>query len=105
MASIRTSSSNSRSYNNSRYNTSFIRNDLAPDCLCQVKAVIRIVTKEGPNKGKKFWGCRNFVSREVDCGCGFFYWYSEPEHENQTRCGECLQKDLENATLNRHVLL
>jgi hypothetical protein len=61
MASIRSSSSNSRSYNNSRYNTSFIRNDLAPDCLCHMKAVIRTVNKEGPNKGKKFWGCRNFV--------------------------------------------
>jgi hypothetical protein len=23
--------------------------------------VIRTVNKEGPNKGKKFWGCRNFV--------------------------------------------
>jgi hypothetical protein len=26
-----------------------------------VKAVIRTVGKEGPNKGKKIWGCRNFV--------------------------------------------
>jgi hypothetical protein len=61
MASIRSSSANSRSYNNSRYSTSSIRNDLAPDCLCQVKVVIRTVGKEGPNKGKKIWGCRNFV--------------------------------------------
>jgi hypothetical protein len=26
-----------------------------------VKVVIRTVGKEGPNKGKKNWGCRNFV--------------------------------------------
>jgi hypothetical protein len=26
-----------------------------------VKAVIHTVGKEGPNKGKKLWGCRNFV--------------------------------------------
>ncbi|KAK2447789.1 hypothetical protein QL285_007116 [Trifolium repens] len=61
MASIRSSSSNSRSCNNSRYSTNFSRNDLAPDCLCQVKVVILAAGKEGPNKGKKFWGCRNFV--------------------------------------------
>ncbi|WJX95631.1 DNA topoisomerase [Trifolium repens] len=103
MASIRYSSSNSRSCNNSRYSTSFSRNDLAPDCLCQVKAVIRTVGKEGPNKGKKIWGCRNFVNREVDCGCGFFYWYSE--QENQTPiCKECSKKDMENATLKKTIM-
>jgi retron-type reverse transcriptase len=58
MASIRSSSSNSRSCNNSRYSTSFSRNDLAPDCLCQVKVVIQTVSKESPNKNKKIWGCK-----------------------------------------------
>ncbi|KAK2415380.1 hypothetical protein QL285_037865 [Trifolium repens] len=103
LASIRSSSSNSRSCNNSRYSTSFSRNDLASDCLCQVKAVIRTVGKEGPNKCKKFWGCRNFVNREVDCGCGFFDWYSE--QENQTPiCKECSKKGMENATLKKTIM-
>ncbi|KAK2404316.1 hypothetical protein QL285_053673 [Trifolium repens] len=103
MASIRSSSANSRSYNNSRYSTSSIRNDLAPDCLCQVKAVIRTIGKEGPNKGKKFWGCRNFVNREVDCGCGFFDWYSEQENQTPT-CRECSQKDMEISAIKKNIM-
>jgi hypothetical protein len=36
--------------------------------------VIRTVRKDGPNKGKKFWGCRNYVvSFNVSVEFSLFY--------------------------------
>jgi hypothetical protein len=104
--------------------------------------VIRTVRKDGPNKGKKFWGCRNYVvslnvsvefslcygcwylmyisfsfsmlflfcvqqSRDVDFGCGFFDWYSEPDNQTQmgdTQCKECSKKDMENASIRKTMM-
>ncbi|KAK2364485.1 hypothetical protein QL285_089353 [Trifolium repens] len=109
MASIRNSCSNSRSNNNSSYSSSGIHNESAPECSCHVRAVIRTVRKDGPNKGKKFWGCRNYVSRDVDFGCGFFDWYSEPDNQTQmgdTQCKECSKKDMEKiCSKNVHCLI
>ncbi|KAK2412105.1 hypothetical protein QL285_047328 [Trifolium repens] len=107
MASIRNSCSNSRSNNNSSYSSSGIHNDSAPECFCHVRAVIRTVRKDGPNKGKKFWGCRNYVSRDVDCGCSFFDWYSEPDNQTQMgdiQCKECSKKDMENASIRKTMM-
>jgi hypothetical protein len=74
MASIRNSCSNSRSNNNSSYSSSGIHNESAPECSCHVRAVIRTVRKDGPNKGKKFWGCRNYVvSFNVSVEFSLFY--------------------------------
>jgi DNA topoisomerase-3 len=46
---------------------------VARQCQCREDAVQRTVTKEGPNKGRIFWGC----SKGKDGGCGFFEWDDE----------------------------
>lgn len=46
----------------------------AHQCQCRIDAVQRTVGKEGPNKGRVFWGC----SKGKDDGCGFFEWDDEP---------------------------
>ncbi|KAG2148661.1 DNA topoisomerase [Suillus bovinus] len=42
-------------------------------CQCREDAARRTVTKEGPNKGRIFWGC----SKGKDAGCDFFEWDDE----------------------------
>ncbi|BGP25078.1 DNA topoisomerase [Rhodotorula toruloides] len=44
-----------------------------PSCGCSLQAVERTVTKEGPNKGRKFFAC----SKGTSDGCGFFAWADE----------------------------
>lgn len=44
----------------------------APDCLCSLQAAKRTVSKDGPNKGKQFWGCsKDFNAPD---NCKFFEW-------------------------------
>ncbi|KAG8194683.1 hypothetical protein JTE90_027998 [Oedothorax gibbosus] len=42
-------------------------------CRCGEAAPLLTVRKEGPNKGKKFYGC----SQGMGTGCGFFQWAEE----------------------------
>ncbi|GAA5913674.1 DNA topoisomerase 3 [Sporobolomyces salmoneus] len=46
----------------------------APNCKCDLPAVSRVVSKEGGNKGRSFWGC----SKPMDESCKFFEWQDEP---------------------------
>ncbi|KAF8134539.1 DNA topoisomerase [Boletus edulis] len=46
----------------------------ARQCKCKEDTVQRTVTKEGPNKGRLFWGC----AKGRDEGCSFFEWDDEP---------------------------
>jgi DNA topoisomerase-3 len=46
---------------------------VARQCKCREDAARRTVTKEGPNKGRLFWGC----SKGKDGGCEFFEWDDE----------------------------
>jgi len=55
MASNRPKSLNSR---NSSFHSSGRRED--PDCWCNEPCVLRTVSKLGPNRGRKFWGCRDW---------------------------------------------
>ncbi|OJA20077.1 hypothetical protein AZE42_02477 [Rhizopogon vesiculosus] len=48
----------------------------ARQCQCREDAARRTVGKEGPNKGRIFWGC---LKRKDDGGCGFFEWDDEPK--------------------------
>lgn len=43
-------------------------------CTCGQQASVKMVRKEGPNKGKYFFGC----SKELDDPkrCNFFEWYN-----------------------------
>ena len=45
----------------------------AVQCDCHLPGVLRTVSKEGPNKGRKFYACSN---RD---GCGFFKWADEED--------------------------
>ncbi|KAM0753285.1 prokaryotic type I DNA topoisomerase [Meredithblackwellia eburnea MCA 4105] len=44
-----------------------------PVCKCDEPAVERTVNKEGPNKGRKFFGCQ----KGMNDSCGFFAWSEE----------------------------
>nr|XP_027191992.1 uncharacterized protein LOC101511697 [Cicer arietinum] len=102
--------SNTQSYNYG----SFVSNGISelPNCACGLKPVMRTVTKWGPNRGRKFWGCRNFVSHDIECRCNYFVWDSDYMPQTQqrtpqqlhTQCLECPQKELEIMTL-RNVIL
>ena len=47
----------------------------APMCLCSLPASKRTVSKDGPNKGKQFWGCsKDFNAPD---NCKFFEWDME----------------------------
>ena len=44
----------------------------ATSCLCSLPATRRTVSKDGPNKGKQFWGCsKDFNAPD---NCKFFEW-------------------------------
>ncbi|ESO84773.1 hypothetical protein LOTGIDRAFT_168441, partial [Lottia gigantea] len=43
-------------------------------CNCNVEARSLVVQKEGPNKGKSFYGC----PKPRNEGCGFFQWADQP---------------------------
>lgn len=48
----------------------------SPNCHCSVPAAKRTVNKDGPNKGKQFWGCsKDFNSPDK---CNFFEWTDSP---------------------------
>lgn len=49
--------------------------DPSPSCGCGVPAVKRTVSKEGANKGRKFWTCSK--AQNDDSRCGFFDWASD----------------------------
>jgi len=51
---------------------------VTPNCDCGVASVARVVKKEGPNKGKPFFGCATFPG-----GCSFFEWDSNPNARHQ----------------------
>lgn len=44
-----------------------------PVCSCKQPATRRTVQKEGPTKGRMFWGCGQWPN-----GCKFFAWYEAP---------------------------
>ncbi|KAK3584994.1 hypothetical protein CHS0354_037368 [Potamilus streckersoni] len=44
-----------------------------PNCNCEQEARCLTVQKEGPNKGRQFYGC----SKPRDQSCGFFQWADE----------------------------
>jgi hypothetical protein len=48
--------------------------EVIPDCRCGFKAVICTVMKKGPNKGRKFWGCRDWNPTDDEIGCKYFKW-------------------------------
>jgi DNA topoisomerase-3 len=50
-------------------------------CRCDLTAVQKSVTKEGPNKGRKFWTCPNSEKAR----CGFFAWDDEAGAEDSVR--------------------
>ncbi|ORY31011.1 DNA topoisomerase [Naematelia encephala] len=44
-------------------------------CACGLEASNATVNKDGPNKGRRFWGCPNGVRAR----CGFFLWEDEED--------------------------
>jgi DNA topoisomerase III len=44
----------------------------SPNCHCSVPAAKRTVSKDGPNKGKQFWGCPKDFN--LPYKCNFFEW-------------------------------
>ncbi|WVO16515.1 hypothetical protein L204_104193 [Cryptococcus depauperatus] len=44
------------------------------ECKCGLEAVIATVSKDGTNKGRKFWACPN----NPKARCGFFQWQDDP---------------------------
>ena len=48
-----------------------ILDSAARKCICNKEGVLLTVTRETPNKGRKFWSC-------VIARCGFFEWDDEP---------------------------
>ncbi|AET02253.1 putative transcription factor GRF family [Medicago truncatula] len=67
MASLRTQGSHTQSFSGSFISGG--RNLFTRECFCKMLHVIRTVTKMGPNRGRKFWGCRNFVASNINSGC------------------------------------
>lgn len=47
-----------------------------PECRCGNSTVRRTVKKDGPNKGRKFWGCASWPR-----GCKFFEFFEGGEEE------------------------
>ncbi|KAJ1588514.1 hypothetical protein NDA11_000506 [Ustilago hordei] len=58
-------SSNVRTYN-CNFNSGGVRR-----CDCNLQAVLKTVSKDGPTKGKAFWACNRESAR---LRCGFFEW-------------------------------
>lgn len=46
-----------------------------PTCGCNLPACQRTVRKEGPNQGRKFWGCAQWSNK----GCKYFEWHVDEE--------------------------
>ncbi|KDN47556.1 prokaryotic type I DNA topoisomerase [Tilletiaria anomala UBC 951] len=52
-------------------------------CKCSEPAAFLTVAKDGPNQGRRFYGC----AKPRDAGsCGFFEWADEPPRESGGRC-------------------
>eukprot|EP00795_Rhopilema_esculentum_P009199 gene9199-16873_t len=49
-------------------------------CKCNMDAVSRTVSKDGPNKGRPFYSC----SKPIGQSCGFFQWGDEGDTGNQS---------------------
>eukprot|EP01027_Heterolobosea_sp_BB2_P012831 GEZU01018558.1.p1 GENE.GEZU01018558.1~~GEZU01018558.1.p1 ORF type:complete len:283 (+),score=29.25 GEZU01018558.1:27-875(+) len=69
------SGANNRNSNNDNRFQSPITGSTAPDIMAPLckhgdPAVLNTVRKEGPNKGRQFYGCSHFSSDN----CGFFQW-------------------------------
>lgn len=52
----------------------------AQRCDCNLAAVLKTVTKEGPNKGKAFWGCGRESAR---LRCQYFEWSDDTAAETR----------------------
>lgn len=116
MASFRSNSSNSRNkVDGSSHSNVVLRNrsedqDLI-ECWCKEPAVLRTVTKMGPNRGRKFWGCREWVPNDDAAGCGYFNWLSksksdETQEQTQqvgTQCVECCKKEMVIMSITRKL--
>ncbi|WJX89039.1 DNA topoisomerase [Trifolium repens] len=102
MASLRSNGSNSRFQMSGSFSSSLKRDgEVIRDCRCGFKAMIRTVTKKGPNRGRRFWGCRYWNANDDESGCGFFKWVGETESQSHTvdtmelKCVECDKKDVQ----------
>jgi len=51
-------------------------------CKCLNLAAKKIVQKEGPNKGREFWGCETSGAQDR---CDFFQWGDAPPPSNASR--------------------
>ena len=56
-----------------------IQDDSSPLCQCQEGSVLKTVSKDGPNQGRKFYTCAQEVR------CQFFQWLEENNNSNAGR--------------------
>ncbi|CAK8538417.1 unnamed protein product [Lathyrus sativus] len=73
------SASNASTSNNHSYGTSgsLIRKNKRIECFCQDESVLRTMNDvNNANKGRKFWGCRNYRNH-IEKGCNFFKWLDD----------------------------
>lgn len=106
MISFRSNSRNK--VDGSSYSNAVLRNrsedqDLI-ECWCKEPAILRTVTKMGPNRGRKFWGCREWVPNDDAVGCGYFNWLSKSDEiQEQTQCVECCKKEMVLMSITRKL--
>lgn len=60
-----------------------------PPCFCGSTSVLKIVQKEGPNKGREFFRCPD------DPGCKFFKWADQPSPPPRRAPGKRPRKEEE----------
>ena len=80
--------SENRSSNNSNHNNITVNNSetvATPSCLCNEPSIIRVVNKEGPNKGKRFYCCGK---TNRDQQCKYFAFVSENASASASTTGE-----------------
>lgn len=58
-------------------------NKAGPLCKCEKSSVQRAVTKQSPDKGRKFWTC----AKGREKGCKFFKWVEEDETSKAKSAG------------------
>lgn len=59
-----------------------------PRCNCGLPAVLRTVSKEGQNKGRRFFGCPRFGTDEAASKCNFLLWEdAQPAVEGNNHVG------------------
>ncbi|GAU29726.1 hypothetical protein TSUD_392140 [Trifolium subterraneum] len=85
MASLRSNGSNSRFQMSGSFSSRSMRDgEVIPDCWCGFKSVIRTITRMGPNRGRKYFGCRDWKPNDDETGCKFFKWISDAEAHSHT---------------------